>query len=128
MASNDEILTLFGSIQDQMKQQQETKQIIMREIQLLKSNSKRPAEDTVTPLQPRALNFSSAVYTEDNQGNILPSRSQSNAPEIPSAARMSTVRGQDMLLDMARITKPVTCLIMIIPLLLTILDCRRIQV
>ena len=83
MASNDEILTLFGNIQDQMKQQQETNQIIMREIQLLKSNSKRPAEDTVTPLQPRVLNFSSVVYTEDNQGNILPSHSQSNAPEIP---------------------------------------------
>ena len=65
----------------------------MREIQLLKSKSKAPAEDTITPLQPRALNFSSAVYTEDNQGNILPSRSQSTAPEIPSAARMSTVRG-----------------------------------
>jgi len=64
----------------------------MREIQLLKSNSKRPAEDTVTPLQPRVLNFSSAIYTEDNQGNILPSRSLGNAPEIPSAARMSTVR------------------------------------
>ncbi|XP_022041899.1 uncharacterized protein LOC110944546 [Helianthus annuus] len=48
MASNDEILTLFSSIQDQMKQQQETNQMRMREIQLLKSNSKRHTEDTDT--------------------------------------------------------------------------------
>ena len=92
MVSNDKILTLFGDIQDQMKKQQETNQVIMKEIQLLKSNSKRPAEDTDTHLQARMLNFSSAVYTEDNQGNIIPSRSQSNIPEIPLTARMSTVR------------------------------------
>ncbi|KAJ0682811.1 hypothetical protein HanPI659440_Chr16g0651551 [Helianthus annuus] len=93
MASNDEILTLFGSIQDQMKHQQETNQMLMRETQLLKSNSNRPTEDTVTPLQPRALNFSSAVYTEDNQDNVVPSHSQGHAPEIPSTVRVSTMRG-----------------------------------
>ena len=92
MASNDEILTLFGSIQDQMKQQQETNQMLIREIQLLKSSSSRPAEDTVTPLQPRALNFSSTVYTEDNRGNIVPSHSQNHTPEIPFSVRVSTMR------------------------------------
>ena len=64
----------------------------MKEIQLLKSNSKRPAEDTDTHLHARMLNFSSVVYTEDNQGNIIPSRSQSNIPEIPLTVRMLTVR------------------------------------
>ena len=61
LASNDEILTLFGSVQEQMRQQQETNQMLLREIQLLKSGSSRSAEDNVTPLHPRALNFSSAV-------------------------------------------------------------------
>ncbi|KAJ0898693.1 putative retrotransposon gag domain-containing protein [Helianthus annuus] len=92
LASNEEILTLFGSVQEQMRQQQETNQMLMREIQLLKSSSRRPIEDTVTPLQPRSLNFSSALYTEDNRGNIIPSHSQSHIPEIPSSVRVSTVR------------------------------------
>ncbi|KAJ0935581.1 hypothetical protein HanRHA438_Chr03g0121251 [Helianthus annuus] len=92
LASNEEILTLFGSVQEQMRQQQETNQMLMREIQLLKSSSRRPTEDTITPLQPRSLNFSSAVYTEDNMGNIMPSHYQSHIPEIPSSVRVSTVR------------------------------------
>ncbi|KAJ0623722.1 hypothetical protein HanIR_Chr01g0035351 [Helianthus annuus] len=92
LASNEEILNLFGIVQEQMRQQQETKQILMREIQLLKSGSGRPAEDIVTPLQPRALNLSSAVYTEDNRGNIVPSHSQNHTPKIPLSVRISTVR------------------------------------
>ena len=72
-----------------MRQQQETNQMLLREIQLLKAGSSRSAEDIVTPLQPRTFNFSSAVYTEDNRGNIVPSHSQNHTPEIPSSIRMS---------------------------------------
>ena len=75
-----------------MRQQQETNQMLLREIQLLKSGSSRSAEDNVTPLHPRALNFSSALYTEDNRGNIVPSLPQNHTPKIPSSVRMSTVR------------------------------------
>ncbi|MCG5051285.1 hypothetical protein L2164_21710, partial [Pectobacterium brasiliense] len=77
---------------EQMRQQQETNQMLLREIQLLKSGSSRSAEDNVTPLHPRVLNFSSAVYAEDNRGNIVPSLPQNHTPEIPSSVRMSTVR------------------------------------
>ena len=66
--------------------------MLLREIQLLKAGSSRSTEDIVTPLQPRTLNFSSAVYTEDNRGNIVPSLPQNHTPEIPSSVRMSTMR------------------------------------
>ena len=43
LASNEEILNLFGSVQEQMRQQQETNQMLMREIPLVGSFA-RPNE------------------------------------------------------------------------------------
>ncbi|KAJ0521635.1 putative transcription factor MYB-HB-like family [Helianthus annuus] len=83
---------LGNNMQEQMRQQQETNQMLLREIQLLKSGLSRSTEDILTPLQPRALNFSSAVYTEDNRGNIVPSHPQNPTPEMPSSVRVSTMR------------------------------------
>ena len=76
LVSNDEILSMFTLVKQQMKQQQETNQMLMKEIQTFKSNSKKPIEDVITPLQPRILNFNSAGSSKTDQGDFIPMQAQ----------------------------------------------------
>ena len=66
--------------------------MLIKEIQTLKSNSKRPTEDEFTPLQPRIMNFSSAGSSDVHQGDFIPMQTQNTVAGPSQAVRVSTIR------------------------------------
>ena len=80
--SNDELLSMFALMKDSIHQQQDTNRMLIREIQALKSSSRRPSEDMGTPLQPMALDFNSSFSGGVHQGDFIPMSSGFSAPEM----------------------------------------------
>mgnify|MGYP004494449389 CR=1 FL=1 len=94
LVSNEEILSMFTMVKDHMKRQQETNQMLMKEIQLIRTSSKRPVEDVLTPLYPRVLDFNSAATGDNHQGDLLPMQSRITIPKVTPTVRMTTPREQ----------------------------------
>jgi hypothetical protein len=65
--SNDKIISMFTHVKHHMEKQQKTDQMILKEIENMKSEMKKSVKQMTTPLVPRILDFD----TSGSPGNRL---------------------------------------------------------
>jgi hypothetical protein len=75
LVSNDDLLSVFSAMKQHMSEQQKTNLMMLREIEGLKSGSKKPEQNMFTLLLPKTLDFNSEGYSGAHDGDIIPMQS-----------------------------------------------------
>ncbi|KAD4180068.1 hypothetical protein E3N88_28659 [Mikania micrantha] len=71
LVSNNDILSMFQQVQQQMKDQQWMNQRLIREMESLKAEKNKKVEVT-TPIAPRILDFGISGMSENHPGDFIP--------------------------------------------------------
>ncbi|KAD4585878.1 hypothetical protein E3N88_23479 [Mikania micrantha] len=88
LVSNNEILSMFQQVQQQMLDQQKMNQRLLREMETLRAE-KNKLKQTSTPLAPRILDFGTSGISGNHSGDFIPMQSSFGDPSGSQGLRIS---------------------------------------
>ncbi|KAD3640093.1 hypothetical protein E3N88_29316 [Mikania micrantha] len=88
LVSNNEILSMFHQVQQQMLDQQKMNQRLLREMETLRAE-KNKQKETSTPLAPRILDFGTSGMSGNHSGDFIPMQSSFGDPSRSQGLRIS---------------------------------------
>ena len=91
MISNSELFSVFQQVKVQMEQQQKTNQVLLREVEILKSERNKQPEVT-TPLHPRMLEYGSSGFAGNYSRDYIRMQSRAETVEPVQAMKTTTTR------------------------------------